>query len=138
MEGTCTFLSCPPGVKRLIHILWMFNAQIQEDKMPSKKLRLTVYLSPEEHTAIAASASRAGLSLSTFAKRVCTGMPVPSLEHKQAVLDILKTRADLGRLGGLLKQALGEGKGPEHELRRLLREIEARQAELKAAAGNIR
>ncbi len=106
--------------------------------MPSKKLRLTVYLSPEEHAVIAASASKAGLSLSTFAKRVCTGIPVPSLEHKQAVLDILKARADLGRLGGLLKQALGESKGPEHELRRLLREIEARQVELKAAAGNIR
>ena len=128
----------PSGGEELIHILRMFNAQIQEDKMPSKKLRLTVYLSLEEHAAVVASASRAGLSLSTFAKRVCTGMPVPSLEHKQAVLDILKTRADLGRLGGLLKQALGEGKGPEHELRRLLREIEARQIELKTAAKNIR
>ena len=106
--------------------------------MPSKKLRLTVYLSPEEHAAISASAARAGLSLSTFAKRVCGGMAVPSLEHKQAVLNILKARADLGRLGGLLKQALGEGKGPEHELRRLLREIEAGQRELKAAAMRIR
>ena len=106
--------------------------------MPSKKLRLTVYLSPEEHAAISASAARAGLALSTFAKRVCSGMAVSSLEHKQAVLDILKARADLGRLGGLFKSALAEGKGPEHELRRILREIEARQVELKIAAGNIR
>ena len=51
--------------------------------MPSKKLRLTVYLSPEEHAAITASASRAGISLSTFAKRVCTGMAVPSLERNR-------------------------------------------------------
>ncbi len=56
--------------------------------------RLTVYLSPEEHAAMSASAARAGLSLSTFAKRVRDGMAVPSLEHKQAVLDILKARAD--------------------------------------------
>lgn len=106
--------------------------------MPSKKLRLTVYLSPEEHAQIAASAARAGISLSTFAKRVCTGVDVPSLEHKQAVLGILKTRADLGRLGGLFKQALVEGKGPEHDLRRLLREIETGQRELKAVMAKIR
>ena len=106
--------------------------------MPSKKLRITVYLSPEEHAQISASAARAGISCSKFAKLVCTGIPVPSLEHKQAVLDILKTRADLGRLGGLLKSALGEGKGPEHELRRLLREIESGQRELKAAATRLR
>ena len=71
--------------------------------MPSKKKRLPVYLTDEEHAAISASAAKAGISLSTFAKRVCTGMPVPSLEHKQAVQDIIKARADLGRLGGLLE-----------------------------------
>ena len=102
--------------------------------MPSKKPRITVYLDPEEHAQISESAARAGISLSTFAKRVCTGMPVHSIEHKEAVQDILKIRADLGRIGGLLKQVLGEGKGPEQELRRLLREIEVRQIELKAAA----
>ena len=106
--------------------------------MPSKKQRITVYLTPDEHARIAASAVKAGLSLSTFAKRICTGLDVPSLEHKQAVLDILKTRADLGRLGGLLKQALVEGKGPEHELRHLLRELEVGQRELKTAAAKIR
>lgn len=106
--------------------------------MPSKKLRITVYLSPEEHAEIAASAARAGISLSRFAKLVCTGIPVPSLEHKQAVQEIIKARADLGRLGGLLKSALVEGKGPEHGLRRLLREIEARQRDLKTAAARIR
>ena len=102
--------------------------------MPSKKKRLPVYLTAEEHSQISASAARAGISLSTFAKRVCTGLPVHSIEHKEMVQDMLQIRADLGRLGGLLKQALGQGIGPEHELRRLLREIEARQVELKDAA----
>ena len=74
--------SCPPGVKRLIHSLRLFNAQNREVKMPSKKPRLTVYLSPEEHAEISASAARAGISLSKFAKLVCTGMAVPTLEHK--------------------------------------------------------
>ena len=106
--------------------------------MPSKKPRITVYLSPEEHAKISESAARAGISLSTFAKRVCTGMPVPTLEHKQAVQDMLKARADLGRLGGLLKSALADENCHEHNLRRLLQEIEAGQRELKAAAMRIR
>lgn len=47
--------------------------------MPSKKPRITMYLTPEEHAEISASAARARISLSTFAKRVCTGIAVPSL-----------------------------------------------------------
>ena len=106
--------------------------------MPSKKKRLPVYLTDEEHASISASAARAGISLSAFAKRVCTGMPVQSLEHKQAVQEVIKARADLGRLGGLFKSALADGLCSEHDLRRLLREIEAGQRELKAAAMRIR
>lgn len=82
--------------------------------MPSKKPRLTVYLTEEELRGIEASAARAGISLSTFAKLVCTGLPVPTLEHKQAVQEIIKARADLGRLGGLLKQAHCGGRRQIH------------------------
>lgn len=91
--------------------------------MPSKKPRITMYLTPEEHAEISASAARAGISLSTFAKRVCTGMAVPSLEHKQAVQEVIKARADLGRLGGLLKQAIAAD-GDKFVLQRLLREVD--------------
>ena len=104
--------------------------------MPSKKQRITVYLEPEEYSRIQASAQRAGISLSTFCKRVCLGMGVPSMEHKQTVKDILKANADLGRLGGLLKLALSEG-GDKITLPRLLREIEAGQNALKAAARKL-
>lgn len=105
--------------------------------MPSKKPRITVYLSPEEHAKISEFAARAGISLSTFAKRVCTGIPVPSLEHKQAVQEIIKARADLGRLGGLLKQAIAAD-GDKFTLQRLLREVDAGMRELKVAAMKIR
>lgn len=105
--------------------------------MPSKKPRITMYLTPEEHAEIFASAARAGISLSTFAKRVCTGMAVPSLEHKQAVQEVIKARADLGRLGGLLKQAIAAD-GDKFALQRLLREVDAGMRELKAAAMRIR
>ena len=105
--------------------------------MPSKKPRITVYLSPEEHAKISASAARAGISLSRFAKLVCTGIPVPTLEHKQAVQEIIKARADLGRLGGLLKQAIA-AEGDKFTLQRLLREVDAGMRELKTAAMKIR
>lgn len=104
--------------------------------MPSKKKRLPVYLTDEEHAIILEYAARAGISLSTFAKRVCLGMAVPSLEHKQAVQDIIKARADLGRLGGLLKQAIAAD-GDKFTLQRLLREVDMGMRELKAAAMRI-
>ena len=105
--------------------------------MPSKKKRLPVYLTDEEHAEISASAARAGISLSRFAKLACTGIAVPTLEHKQAVQDIIKTRADLGRLGGLLKQAIAAD-GDKFTLNRLLREVEVGMRELKTAAMKIR
>ncbi len=105
--------------------------------MPSKKKRLPVYLTDEEYAEISASAARAGISLSRFAKLACTGIAVPTLEHKQAIQEIIKARADLGRLGGLFKQAIAEG-GDKFALHRLLREVDIGMRELKTAAMKIR
>jgi hypothetical protein len=109
--------------------------------MPSKKTVLKTYLTPEEYRKIMASADRTGLSLSTFAKRVCLGLQVPSLENQMARRELLKVNADLGRLGGLFKLCLSEKEGPlvalHQEVRRVLREIETRQRELKAAVARI-
>ena len=105
--------------------------------MPSKKLILRTYLTPEEFGAIQASANRAGLSLSTFSKRVCLGFPVPSLEHQEARLELRRLKGDLGRLGGLIKQALANG-ADRQTVHKLLHELDARQRELQAAVGRIR
>ena len=105
--------------------------------MPSKKKRLPVYLTDEEYAQISESAAKAGISNSRFAKLVCIGFPVPSLEHKQAVQEIIKARADLGRLGGLFKQSIAAG-GDKITLSRLLREVDHGMRELKAAAMRIR
>ena len=105
--------------------------------MPSKKKRQPVYLTDEEYAEISASAARAGISLSRFAKLACTGIAVPTLEHKQAVQEIIKARADLGRLGGLLKQAIAAG-GDKFTLTRLLKEVDAGMQEMKTAAMKIR
>jgi hypothetical protein len=51
-------------------------------------------------------------------------------------MELRRIKGDLGRLGGLVKQALAEGadRGLVH---RLLHELDARQRELAAAIGRI-
>ena len=60
---------------------------------------------------ISAHAERAGLSRSTYIKRICLGQPTPSLEKLHARRDLMKAHADLGRLGGLFKLCLSERRG---------------------------
>lgn len=105
--------------------------------MPSKKQVLKIYLTPEEFGEIRASANRAGLSLSTFSKKVCLGFAVPSLEHQEARLEFRRLKGDLGRLGGLLKQALANG-ADRQTVHKLLHELDARQRDVQAAAERIR
>lgn len=109
--------------------------------MPSKKPAMKVYLSPEEYRQVIDQAKRHGLTVSAFARRVCLGQPLPARDHQQAVRELSRVNADLGRLGGLFKLWLGKENRPVPELtsqvRRLLREIEVRQRELRAAVGRI-
>ncbi|WP_442886170.1 plasmid mobilization protein [Desulfovibrio sp. 1188_IL3213] len=105
--------------------------------MPSKKHVLKIYLTSAEFGEIRASADRAGLSLSTFSKKVCLGFSVPSLEHHEARLELRRLKGDLGRLGGLIKQALANG-ADRHIVHKLLHELDARQRDVQAAAERIR
>lgn len=109
--------------------------------MPSKKPAMKVYLSPEEYRQVIDQAERHGLTVSAFARRVCLGQPLPARDHQQTRRELVRINADLGRLGGLFKLWLGDERRAAPELmsqvRRLLREIEARQRELRAAVGRI-
>ena len=106
--------------------------------MPTKKKAVTTYLTAEEYENVKTWAERACLTLSTFMRKMSQGQPVKSLEPQMYRLEIRRLRADLGRLGGLFKLCLMENKGPDHELRRLLREIDMRQMELKEIISKIR
>lgn len=75
---------------------------------PDKKT-VRSYLTPAEHEKISQMATAAGLSVSTFMRKVCLGHEVKTFEHEDFKLELIKTRADLGRVGGLLKFALGLG-----------------------------
>ena len=88
------------------------------------------YVTSEEFVFIMESSNRAGLSMSEFVRRVCLGFRVESREDQQARRELLKVNADLGRLGGLLKQALASGH--KEQIYGLLHKIDQAQAELKA------
>ena len=101
--------------------------------MPTQKPHIKAYLSPEEYAQVADLAGRAGLSISNFVRQVSLGWEVRSRVDKEAVLALLKSKADLGRLGGLLKKSLSETGGGvawAEDLRRLLKTIEYNQREL--------
>lgn len=94
------------------------------------------YITPEEFTLIMESSKRAGLTLSEFVRRVCLGFRVESREDHQARRELLKVNADLGRLGGLLKQALAAGHSRE-QVYSLLHKIDQVQALLKVKVKNL-
>ena len=94
--------------------------------MPSPdKITVKAYLTPEEYKALTALAGQARLSISKFVRAACLGVEIKSAVNQEAVLAMLKVNGDLGRLGGLLKMALGEkaiDRKPGNELLEALRE----------------
>jgi len=109
--------------------------------VPSRLPTIKMYITSEEHAEITANAKRAGLSYSAYVKCLCLGLPTPSLEKQQYRLDLLRINADLGRLGGLFKLCLSEKGTPlealHPQVRHVLREIEARQREMKTLISKI-
>ena len=107
---------------------------------PDKK-PIRSYLTAEEHECLNRMAASAGRSASQFIRDICLGYQVRSFEHEEFKLELLKTRADLGRLGGLLKLALSTPDrfcvDDQAGLRELLGQITQRQNEIKAAVERL-
>lgn len=73
-------------------------------------------------------------SVASLIRDLVTGVEPTSTLDQQAILELLRVNADLGRLGGLLKhwlQAKGADKDLVPDIRALLRDIENTQRELK-------
>lgn len=109
--------------------------------MPTNRIAMKTYVTAGEYKSIIDAAERHALSVSAYTRRVCLGQPLPACDHQQMRRELARINADLGRLGGLFKLWLGDKdrQSPEltSQVRRLLREIEARQRELKAAVFRI-
>lgn len=101
--------------------------------MPSPNRKVVKsYLNPDEYQQVINSAAKARLSVSTFVKRVCLFQDVRGTVDHQAIHALAKTNADMGRLGGLFKMFLSEGKAGQQvdELKRILKSIESTKAQL--------
>jgi hypothetical protein len=96
---------------------------------------IRVYVTASERVAIEANAKACSLTISAYLRTVGSGYEPKSTLDQQAIGDLLRVNADQGRLGGLLKLWLAEKRGegaPGHEVRSLLRQIEALQDQLRA------
>lgn len=123
--------------------------------MPPKKIKspeelrqkmIGVKVNQTEKEIIHEQAERFGLSAPEFMRSVAMHYPIRSVVDEKAVADLLKTNADLGRLGGLLKMWLvrNEGDRDDFSAKRsykdidaLVDDIEAIQKVIKSQALNI-
>lgn len=98
-------------------------------------------MSPDDRATIEARARAVDLSVSAYLRRLGTGFAPNSTLDQQAIGALVKLNADQGRLGGLLKLWLSEKPDqgmPTYDVRRLLREIEGVQADLKAIVRRLK
>jgi len=65
--------------------------------------RITLYLLPEEKKFIDEHAARLNVSSNEFIRASIRGQKFPSYVDQESIRELVKLRADLGRLGGLLK-----------------------------------
>lgn len=71
---------------------------------------IKVYCFPDERQTIEQQAHATGLSKSSYLLHVGMGYPIRSIVDHHQVEELVKINGDLGRLGGLLKLWLSNGK----------------------------
>jgi hypothetical protein len=105
---------------------------------------IQVRATPQEKTDLKARAAQFGVSVGELCRRAIFGAVPKSNTDQAAIVELATTRADLGRLGGLLKGWLAgsfaqpaPALGTEGEVLRLLREIEAAQKRVVEAAQRV-
>ena len=107
-----------------------------EDGGPRDQVLTAIRVTAAERAAIEAGAERVQMSTAAYLRALGLGHDPPSKVDLRAIHELGRLRADLGRLGGLLKLWLTDraGEGTEaSEVSRVLAEIERRQAEIEAA-----
>lgn len=87
-----------------------------------------------EYNQIKLKAHNMGLPLSAYIRNISMNYPIKSVADQNALNALINTKADLGRVGGLLKMALTNntplGNRNTHEIEQLLEEIEDKAQKL--------
>lgn len=71
-----------------------------------KEKRIAVRVSQDEYEKIGKKAAGFGLTISRFMRDLAMNYPITCIVDQKVAHEILKTAADLGRLGGLFKHWL--------------------------------
>jgi hypothetical protein len=98
---------------------------------------LQVYVTPAERKILEANAKRAGMRMSHYLRTAGANAPMRSVLDLKSIAALAKVNADQGRLGGLLKMYLQDRNPDRHTAERLLKDIEAVQAALRAAVKRV-
>lgn len=106
-------------------------AQEQQPRPQKRKEVIKIYLTTQDFGEILQSSQMAKLSLSTYARKVCLGSRVESRTDHMTRLELVKIRGDIGKLGGLMKQALALGVSGRSEVHKALREFDTVKDELR-------
>lgn len=117
--------------------------------MDKKKTRrdyppIKVYVLPDERTEIEARAQQARMSNSTYLRQLGQGYEPASTVDHEAVLELIRAKGELGRLGGLLKMWLTNDERLDNEritpdsLARFVGELEDGAKALLKIATDIR
>ncbi|GAB6053101.1 hypothetical protein JCM17960_19210 [Magnetospira thiophila] len=94
------------------------------------RVLIKTYVLPEEREAIREKAARLDLTVSEFVRKVATGARIPVPQNDAEIRELIRFRADLARLGNLLKLALDDPgwiapDAPDLDVEALIRHIAA-------------
>lgn len=102
---------------------------------------IKVYVSDPDRVALEQRAESANLSLSAYLLAAGLNHPIRSVADADAVMDLVKVAADLGRLGGLLKLWLADKRdqgAPAIAVDKVLGETRNLQQRMMRAASQVR
>ena len=102
-----------------------------------KNAKVDVRFYPEEKEHLALLAQRAHISTSELVRRLATGAKLPDPSRYDAIMAIVRTNADLARLGNLLKMALDDKRTPDAKINRIINGLLADRNALKFILKNI-
>lgn len=122
----------PDGLNAVLDVRRL-EAQVGNRRVKSKR-QLRVVVSDEQAARIAELAKECSLSVSAYLRNVGLGHEPKSTLDQQGILKLMQLRADLGRLGGLLKLWLSHRSGTGAaaiDVSRLLRRLETMQDQLE-------
>lgn len=99
-----------------------------------------VWLDPDERATIEQRAAMTGMSLSAYLRAAGLSAEIRAITDADAVTDMLKVSADLGRVAGLLKLWLATKRGegaPPVNVELMMDDFRALQSEIRNLAGSV-